>query len=299
MRALIAVGVLLWAGTTLLLSTWRRVATLSLVDRLRPHLPGRGAADPRPSAGATLLEVLGPVARSLGDTATSLFGVHEELETRLRRIGSPDDPTIFRLRQLSLSLGAGGLVTILGFATGMPSLPTLALAAGAILLTLLVVEQRLQTACQRYQRRIFDELPVVTEQIGMLIGAGFSLSTALDRIAGRGQGTVSADLEGVLNRVRQGLSEEQALREWADLAAVPELHHLTAVLTLNRHTTDLGRLIAHEARSMRRESGRRLTELIERRSQLVWVPVTVATLVPGVLLLAIPFVSALQSWSAL
>jgi len=45
---------------------------------------------------------------------------------------------------------------------------------------------------------------------------------------------------------------------------------------------------------MRADTHRRLVESIERRSQLVWVPVTVATLVPGLLLLGIPFISALR-----
>jgi hypothetical protein len=33
--------------------------------------------------------------------------------------------------------------------------------------------------------------------------------------------------------------------------------------------------------------------VIERRSQLVWIPVTVATLVPGLIFLAVPFMSAM------
>jgi hypothetical protein len=37
---------------------------------------------------------------------------------------------------------------------------------------------------------------------------------------------------------------------------------------------------------------------MERRAQTVWVPVTVAALVPGVLFLAIPFVEALRLFSA-
>jgi hypothetical protein len=32
---------------------------------------------------------------------------------------------------------------------------------------------------------------------------------------------------------------------------------------------------------------------------MVWNPVTVATLVPGVMLMAVPFIGAMQSWSTL
>jgi hypothetical protein len=39
---------------------------------------------------------------------------------------------------------------------------------------------------------------------------------------------------------------------------------------------------------------RELIETAERRSQQVWIPVTVATLVPGVIFIAIPFIEALR-----
>ncbi len=45
---------------------------------------------------------------------------------------------------------------------------------------------------------------------------------------------------------------------------------------------------------MRRESHRDLITLVERRNQQVWIPVTVAALVPGAILLAIPFFAAMQ-----
>jgi hypothetical protein len=72
------------------------------------------------------------------------------------------------------------------------------------------------------------------------------------------------------------------------------VRRLVGVLGLHREAGDLGRLIADEARAIRAESHRDLVERIERRSQAVWIPVTVATLVPGLLFLAVPFMSALS-----
>ena len=57
---------------------------------------------------------------------------------------------------------------------------------------------------------------------------------------------------------------------------------------------DDGDLISAEARTTRREVHRELEELIERRGQQVWIPVTVATLVPGVIFMAVPFVDAMN-----
>jgi tight adherence protein C len=39
---------------------------------------------------------------------------------------------------------------------------------------------------------------------------------------------------------------------------------------------------------------REQVELIERRAQQVWIPVTVATLLPGVIFMAVPFVDAMR-----
>ena len=132
----------------------------------------------------------------------------------------------------------------------------------------------------------------------MLMSAGWSLSAAMNRVAARGSGHCSIDLERVVARMRQGLSDVEALREWAELADVHALNQLVSILALNREAADIGRLIAEEARTIRRESQRELIETIERRNQQVWIPVTVATLLPGVLLMGVPFVDALTLFSA-
>jgi hypothetical protein len=106
------------------------------------------------------------------------------------------------------------------------------------------------------------------------------------------------DLGRVCLRIRQGLSEADALREWAAVAKVDALDRLVSVLALNRDTSDLGRLVTEEARAVRRDVQRELIETTERRSQQVWIPVTVATLVPGVIFLAIPFIDALRFFGA-
>ena len=92
----------------------------------------------------------------------------------------------------------------------------------------------------------------------------------------------------------QGLTVNAALAEWSALVDVPSVARLVAILALDRETTDLGRLVSEEAAAMRRESHRDLISLVERRNQQVWIPVTVAALVPGAILLAIPFFAAMQ-----
>jgi tight adherence protein C len=159
------------------------------------------------------------------------------------------------------------------------------------------VEHRLARESAAWQRRTFLELPVVAEQLGMLLSSGYSLGAALNRLARRGVGVIGRDLGRVVGRVRQGLTEVDALREWAALVDVSGVDRLVAVLALNREAGDLGRLIADEARAIRGDVHRALLEAIERRAQQVWIPVTVATLVPGVLFMAVPFIEALKVFS--
>jgi len=286
----------LFAGSTLLLSELRWFRRRPLVDRLAPYVPGGHGAQRRGAimSAASFGQVIGPLARAIGESVARVFGVTEALALRLERVHSPLDVTGFRVRQLAWS--GAGLVggALAAAALGVAGVLGLVFVVGGAVLAFLVVEQRLAAESARWQRRIFLELPVVAEQLGMLIGAGYSLGAALARLGSRGKGACGRDLMRVTGRVRQGLTEVEALREWAAVVNVDALDRLVSVLALNRQAGDLGRLIGDEARSIRRDVHRELVETIERRGQQVWIPVTVATLVPGVIFLAVPFIEALR-----
>ena len=183
-----------------------------------------------------------------------------------------------------------GLTTTFALAKAIAIAATL----GAPALAFLVVEQQLTTASNHWKRRVVLELPVVIEQLGMLLSSGHSLSGSILRIGDRGRGECALGFRMVAVRMTQGIGEVEALREWSALADVPAVERLVGVLALNREATDLGSLIGHEARAVRREVQRDLVETIERRGQMVWIPVTVATLLPGVIFMAVPFVDAMR-----
>lgn len=299
LRLVVLSGLAMWAGSTLLLAEVRWFRRRPLVDRVRPYLPGGLATPARAGllSAASFRDVIGPLAREVGGRLARIAGVTEELAVRLERVHSPLDVTAFRVRELGWAVaafGVGGAVTAL---LAPPAPVTALLLAGSPLLAFLVVEQQLASASARWQRRITLELPVVAEQLGMLLAAGYSLGAALQRIAARGHGACATDLARVCGRRRQGLSDLDALREWSRTAGVDALERLVTVLSLNRQAGDLGRLVAEEARGLRRDVQRQLVEAIERRAQLVWVPVTVATLVPGVIFLAVPFIEAMRLFS--
>jgi tight adherence protein C len=295
-RPLLLATVVGWAGATLLLGRLRWFRRPALADRLRPYLTASRSERPRPTGWSldAFRAVLGPPARSAGSRLSQLFGVSEEVAVRLARIHSPLDVTAYRLRQLGWVVGATAAALLAGVAVRPPLPVALLVVLGAPLLAFLLVEQDLARRSAAWQRRTFLELPVVTEQLGMLLSAGYSLGGALGRLSRRSDGTIAADLRRVVGRTRQGVPEHAALAEWAELVAVPAVDRLVGVLALDREASDLGRLLTDEARNDRAEVHRELVESIERRGQQVWIPVTVATLVPGVLLLAVPFVEAMR-----
>jgi Flp pilus assembly protein TadB len=292
-------ALVLWIGTTLLLSGLRWFARPSRAERLRPYAPGGMATRDRHGllSVESFRDVVGPVARTVGERVSRAFGVSEELAVRLERIHSPLDVTAFRVRQAGWSLAGFGAGALLAMAASPPLVVALLLVLGGPVLAFLVLEQQVAAASTQWQRRVFLELPVIAEQLAMLLTAGYSLGAALNRIASRGSGTCAQDLARVCGRVRQGLSEVEALTEWAAVARVPALDRMLPVLALNRQATDLGRLLSDEARSIRRDVQRELVETVERRGQQVWIPVTVATLLPGVIFLSIPFIEALRRFS--
>ena len=199
MRLVVLSGVLLWVGLALLLSEARWFSRPSLAERLVPYSPGGMGRRPRAGvlSGESFRDIVGPLARSLGERLARLVGVNEELAVRLERVHSSVDVTAFRTRQLGwavVSLGGAALISLAARPTPVIALLFL---VGAPTLSFLTLEQRLSSASEAWKQRLALELPVVTEQLAMLLAAGFSLGAALNRVGVRGRGNCARDLARV------------------------------------------------------------------------------------------------------
>lgn len=294
-RPELLVGLLLWAGSALLLSQLRRVGGESLTERLGPFNPGStGRQRVDAERHRSLAAVLAPLAGQVGDRISTLFGVVTSADERLRRIHSGESARRFRARQMGVTLLA--LVTAAVAAGAVAPSPSIGVLVvlGMPLLVFLVIEQGLERRAKRWAATTDLELPVVEEQMAMLLSAGFSLSSVLARISVRGGGCVAQDLRRALNRVAQGSTQAQALGEWAELSGSEGVKRLVRLLSLHSDSADLARLVSAEARQVRRDLHTRTLARLDRRSEQVWIPVTVAALVPGTILLAVPFLDALR-----
>ena len=303
-RVAVVSFIALWVGAALLLSLFRPFSRSPLFDRLRPFVAPRSARE-RSSAGLlsveSFREVIGPLAGWIGERLSRVLGVSDDLEVRLRRIGSPLDVSAFRVRQVSIAVWPCWAGSAWGWRWDWRA--------------------RWGRSCRWAWRSPLgspDSSWSSSRSCWRRPGASGSCSRSFPwspnrsaccwapafRWARRSVGLRPAPAACAPTTCArsaphpQGLSDVDALREWADLADVAELDRLVNVLALNRQAGDLGRLISEEARSMRPR--RTATRSRRSRSGARWCgSVTVATLVPGVLLMAIPFVSALQAWSAL
>jgi len=277
-----------WTGTVLLLDCvpWFRAQTLH--RRLAPYRADDTAVRAiRISAAQQFVDLA-------GDRFASILGMRGTLAERLERAGITTTPPVVRSRRFASVVVAASLSAAAVVGTGTGWLAASALVAAAIVGTVAADEARVAALARRRAEQIRGELPVVAEQLGMLLSAGYSLPAALQRLAQRGNGVVADGLAQAVRRLRQGESERDALESWARSTGVDGAERLVKVLTIHRQAGDLGQLISDEARSVRAEHHRALLESIARRGQLVWIPVTVATLVPGLVVLAVPFASAMS-----
>lgn len=282
-----------YTGALLLLSGLRSFSREPRRARIAPYLADRALPAPTSQSATPVAAVLAPLAEALGSRLARMTGIRRDLPARLTAAGSEETPTGFRMKQFVHALIALGLSSVLALSIRPGPVVSLAMLCGLPVLVVLAHEQRLESRIESRRLRTETELPVVTEQIAVLLAAGMSLGATLERIARRGNGVVAAEIAEVQRQVRQGDSEMEALRAWAERARCIGVDRLVAVLAMHRDAADLGALLATESRSIRAAAHRRLVESIERRSQLVWVPVTVATLIPGLILIGVPFVSAM------
>lgn len=286
------------AGLSLLLSNAPWFRRSHLADRLRRHTPGASEQRSRIVSARSFRDALGPAAESIGSAVARAVGIHENLETRLTRLHRDESASQFRTRQLRVAFIVMLVVGLALAAVGLPAGLAGFMLLAAPALTLLVIEQRLSWHSDRWKRTLTLQLPLAEEQLAMLLDSGWSVGGALQHLANTSSGPIALDTERVLRSVRQGNSYPVALRSWASIANLVPVDRLATLLSLAEHGADLGRLVADEAQRGREERHRELLSAMERKAQQVWIPVTVAALAPGCMLLAVPFVRALSFFSS-
>lgn len=222
-----------------------------------------------------------------------LIGSEAALNTRLERAGVAVTALRFRTTQVVAGFAALVVAAAVTFVFALPAVVAFGLLAGLPAVAVWGGEQALSVALRRRTDLVVRELPLVIEQLAELLKNGVGVAEACAKVAVHTRSVVASDLGRVAREIAHGVRDEVALQAFADRHDVAAIHRIVAVLDAHRHAADLGGLLAEEVRELRLAAHRDLLALIQQREQQVWIPVTVATLVPGVLLLGVPFVHTL------
>ncbi len=211
---------------------------------------------------------------------------------RLDALGQGDAVDQFRLEQLGWGVGSAAGLGVLLVGRGV-SADDWFIAVVLILLAamagILARDQALSRAVQRRTERLRAELPTVVEMLAMAVGAGASLTAALERVHEVGHGVVASELARVLDDTRVGLPLVPALQRMASRNELNEVSRFveSVVVALERGTP-LADVLAAQAGDAREAGRRALIEAGGRKEIGMMFPIVFLVLPLSVLFVLFP-----------
>jgi len=274
-------GALGGVGLVLVLTRALAFRRADLSVRVLPYvrdLPTRGPRVPEVSDHGPLRAVFGPLVESAAGVVERVLGGSTSVRRRIERARLPMTLHDFRVEQVLWGLAglAASAVPAVAVSLQAPdrTLPLLVLCAVAFAAGVLLRENRLTAQVRAYERAVMEEFPTLAELLALAVGAGEGPVAAIDRVATRSRGAMSAELRAVLAEVRTGSGLSGALDRLAARTGLPAVARFAEAMAVavDRGTPLTGVLHAQAADA--REAGRRsLIESGARREVLMMVPV--------------------------
>lgn len=163
----------------------------------------------------------------------------------------------------------------------------------------IVVIPRLLGAVRQEQRKmeaIRGTLAQFVEQLSAFVASGLSFSAAVDRFSRLGFGPWQEFAKQMSIEMRRGSNPGTVLEELLRQNNIRDLDQFPRLLSKHYASPELPELIDEQSRWLRLNQQFDLTATLEKRAQSVWIPVTVAALVPGIIFVLIPFIGALRTF---
>jgi hypothetical protein len=222
-------------------------------------------------------------------------------ELLLRDVKLPNNPAIsFRVREswkyktrltlIPLALIIAALVQFL-FPSMSVDLITISSAGLGWLVDTVVKSSTAQFSHRRRTQQLNFALTPFLQQVRLRITGGNSLQKALTSADNVG----NQDIEHLQNLLRSGMDIERSSKLWLDDFQAPAKQRLADLWSTKTTTSEMLALIENLLQWLNSEQRFFLTSEIERRNQLVWIPVTVAVLLPGMIFIAIPLEATLKT----
>lgn len=266
-----------------------------LRDRVRPYLGRADAVWPTSASrrSASWLPLWMPAAAErVAHRVSWLTGGDSSALRRLDALGPNHSVEQFRLEQVgwgTVSALTTGLLLLLRGDAVDQWLLTLLLVGLAASAGVLARDQALTRAVGRRSERMQAELPTIIEMLAMAVGAGSSLTAALERVGRVGQGVVATEITRVLDDTRMGLPLVPSLQRMASRADLSEVtRFVDAVVVAVERGTPLADVLAAQAADARESSRRALIEAGGRKEIGMMVPVVFLVLPLSVLFVLFP-----------
>ena len=274
-------------GATLGLGSWLVVTAVldarrtSLAVRVLPYLRDLPRPDTLPapvSSSNAFAGVFGPLLSAAAGAVERVLGGADSVRRRLQRAGLETDVGQFRVEQVIWGLVAFAVVAVpsslIAAASPERAVPLLVFCAIALVLGVLLRENRLTAQVDRRERQILQEFPTVAELLALAVAAGESPVAALDRVVRRSHGELSAELAKVLAEVRTGTPITRAFDGLASRSGLPVVSRFAEGIAIAvERGTPLSDVLHAQALDVREAGRRALIESGARREVLMMVPV--------------------------
>lgn len=214
---------------------------------------------------------------------------------RILRLNRRDISTERFLAKLSALAAVGATAALVGAEMAGLSLDGLLIgvAIGGLLpgvLTLLILER----GALRTRASLSNRLPDLLERLSVSLNSGMSVSAALSLVSLDVASPWSPWLAQVVTSLSRGGSLGEELYLIARYLGDEVFARTAELLSSQTLSSELPQLLDAELDSCRRRQRLKLTEILEQRSQLVWIPVSIAILIPGSIILSIPLISSMK-----
>jgi tight adherence protein C len=275
-------GLTFGAGAWLVVDQAWGVRRRLLAVRVLPYLRDLPQARQLPAS----LRVEGTAARRpwqpllgwLARAVERVLGGADAVSRRLDRLGSPMTVHDFRVEQAVWGLVAFAmaavpcsLIALRHPERGVPLLLCcLCVGAAAVLLR----ENRLTSDVVRRERRMLEEFPAIAALLALAVAAGEGPVAALERVCGRAQGELAAELRRVLAAVHTGTPVARAFDDLAGRTGLAVMARFAEAIAIAvERGTPLSDVLHHQAADVREAGRRALIETGARREVLMMVPV--------------------------
>ena len=236
-----------------------------------------------------------PTSSRGSEFTNGLSRASNALNEKLRsRLGLPKSQRALPPRYLAAGL-AVGLCLVFATAIGMVPVKAALLVGLGLLgipaaIALRVIRNRTLAI-----RAIEGAMPAEIEKLAVYLAGGYSLVGAITRVAERTKSPCAEIFEIIARGLKGGAEISVAVGQARELFEAPSLGRLANVLEGALYGADLVKAARSEAAAQRAAIHRLALAEMEKNSQKIWIPITIAALVPGIVLIFVPFVAVMKA----